>query len=333
MKKKLLFFSCLIATFCFGQNQNNGKPLPIIDMHLHCIPVASMLMGGMPDRLPSPLKDMGAWDQRDSAVKYFRDISNVGNSLPAAISDEDLRNKTFAILEKYNVYGVTSGSADLLAQWVKLSPKRIIPGVGDLETLSPDRMKKEIQENKLKVFSEITYQYAGMTLSDSSLEPFLKIAEDYDIPVGVHVGPGPPGVAYIFAPNYRARLHSALTVEEALLRHPKLRVFLQHAGWPMIDDLIAVLFTHPQVYVDLAVVCNDLPVEEFHSYLKRIIDAGFEKRVMFGSDQMIWPDAIVKGIEAIQHVPFLTEEQKRDILFNNAARFLRLTDEQIKSMY
>ena len=50
---------------------------------------------------------------------------------------------------------------------------------------------------------------------------------------------------------------------------------------------------------------------------------------MYGSDQMIWPEVIGETIEAIEDADFLTEEQKRDILYHNAARFLRLTDEQI----
>jgi predicted TIM-barrel fold metal-dependent hydrolase len=48
------------------------------------------------------------------------------------------------------------------------------------------------------------------------------------------------------------------------------------------------------------------------------------KRLMFGSDQMRWPEKIAAGIEAIEQAPFLTKEQKRDILYNNAVRFLRL---------
>ena len=47
--------------------------------------------------------------------------------------------------------------------------------------------------------------------------------------------------------------------------------------------------------------------------------------IMFGSDQMIWPDAIAFAVDGIESAPFLTPEQKRDILYNNAARFLRLT--------
>ena len=31
----------------------------------------------------------------------------------------------------------------------------------------------------------------------------------------------------------------------------------------------------------------------------------------------------------IEEAPFLSEEQKRDILYDNAARFLRLSDEEI----
>jgi len=50
---------------------------------------------------------------------------------------------------------------------------------------------------------------------------------------------------------------------------------------------------------------------------------------MFGSDQMIWPETIELAIDAINSADFLTEEQKRDIFYNNAARFLRLSEKQI----
>jgi predicted TIM-barrel fold metal-dependent hydrolase len=89
-------------------------------------------------------------------------------------------------------------------------------------------------------------------------------------------------------------------------------------------DLLATLYSHPQAYVDLGVICYILPRAEFHSYLKRIIDAGFGKRVMFGSDQMVWPQAIEVGINAIKSATFLSPTQKRDNFYNNAARFLRL---------
>jgi hypothetical protein len=58
--------------------------------------------------------------------------------------------------------------------------------------------------------------------------------------------------------------------------------------------------------------------------LRRLVEAGFGKRIMFGSDQMNWPEALPRAIEAIETADFLGQEQKRDILYNNAVRFLRL---------
>ncbi|MGB7296259.1 MAG: amidohydrolase family protein [Candidatus Aminicenantales bacterium] len=54
--------------------------------------------------------------------------------------------------------------------------------------------------------------------------------------------------------------------------------------------------------------------------IPELIRHGFEKRIMFGSDQMTWPDAIGLTVEAIEKADFLSAEQKRDILYNNAAR-------------
>jgi predicted TIM-barrel fold metal-dependent hydrolase len=50
---------------------------------------------------------------------------------------------------------------------------------------------------------------------------------------------------------------------------------------------------------------------------------------MFGSDQMYWPGAIGEAIKSINAAPFLNDSQKRDIFYNNAARFLRLSEAEI----
>ncbi len=60
-----------------------------------------------------------------------------------------------------------------------------------------------------------------------------------------------------------------------------------------------------------------------------MLEAGFGKRIMFGSDQMIWPEVIDVAVDAIQSAEFLTTEQRADIFYNNAARFLRLSEEEI----
>ena len=73
-----------------------------------------------------------------------------------------------------------------------------------------------------------------------------------------------------------------------------------------------------------------LPRAEFSRYVQRFVDAGFGKRVMFGSDQMVWPGMIEHAVRVVEEAPSLTPDQKRDILYNNAARFLRLTPADIE---
>ena len=47
---------------------------------------------------------------------------------------------------------------------------------------------------------------------------------------------------------------------------------------------------------------------------------------MFGSDQMVWPETLEVAIQSIEQAAFLTPGQKRDIFYNNAARFLKLSE-------
>jgi predicted TIM-barrel fold metal-dependent hydrolase len=174
------------------------------------------------------------------------------------------------------------------------------------------------------VLGELGFQYSGLSPTDAPPDAYFSLAEELDIPVGVHVGPGAPGAAYVGFPKYEMRLTDPLLFESALTRHPKLRLYIMHAAWPMADQLIGLLYAHPQVYVDVSLIDWYVPRKEFHYFLRRLVDAGFEKRIMFGSDQTIWPDALRIAIEGVESADFLSPSQKRDIFYNNAARFLRL---------
>lgn len=121
-----------------------------------------------------------------------------------------------------------------------------------------------------------------------------------------------------------------LLLEEVLRKFPKLRLYIENASYPFGQEIVALMYRYPNVYADLSTITWIIPHKAFHNYLKYLIDADLGKRLMFGSDQMIWPETIGMGIEAIESASFLSDEQKRDILYNNAARFLRLTEDEIK---
>jgi predicted TIM-barrel fold metal-dependent hydrolase len=171
-----------------------------------------------------------------------------------------------------------------------------------------------------------------MRADDPEILPYFALAEELDLPLGIHMFPGGPNGGLYLMPQLagmRAANANPMQLEAALIAHPGARVYVMHGGWPYLEDMKALMYAHPQVYVDTSVIDWILPESELHAFLESLIDAGFGDRIMFGSDQMVWPQTIGIGIRSIDSAPFLSPEQKEDIFYNNAARFLRLTPQEI----
>jgi uncharacterized protein len=311
--------------------QAPAVPPPILDVHLHAMRATDQ--GPPPLSFCMPITEFPVPRTGSEWPETFMRLQKeppCAEPVTSPMTDEELLRRTLAIMERRNVIAVTSGPQ--VAAWRAAAPERIIPSL--LFGVGPDRppvdsLRAWFTSGRYEVLGEVTNQYAGVEPADPVLAPYLALAAELDVPVGIHIGTGPPGAPYLGARGYRARLHSPLVLEEVLLRHPTLRVYIGHAGWPMLDDLLAVLWTHPHVHVDVGVISWALPRAAFHDYLRRIVEAGFGKRVLFGSDQMVWPEALELAIDAIESAAFLTPAQKRDILYHNAARFLRLDEATI----
>jgi len=143
------------------------------------------------------------------------------------------------------------------------------------------------------------------------------------------MGSGPPGTA-AFYPKFRVALGNPLLLEPILHRHPKLRISLQHMGEGFNDELIMMLWTYPQIYVDIGGIMWTKGTEYFYDQLKDVVEAGFANRLMFGADAMTWPGLISHSIEIIEAADFLTEAQKAEILFNNAVQFFGFDEDEMR---
>lgn len=322
--------ACWVGFAAFAGNPALAapRPEPIIDVHVHALSADDQ--GPPPLAMCTPIDPMPVWDPGQPLMRNF-----IGpfkqppckDPVWSSTTDAEVMQRTLAVMERRNVYGVVSGRARLVAAWQQAAPQRVIP------SLMPDLPLKAGLEaelagakaaGKLAVIGELGFQYDGQSVADPALEPLWAAAEKQDLPVAIHFGPGPPGAAYLPGSGYRARLSSPLLLEDVLVRHPKLRVNVMHAGFPMLDDTLALLYAHPQVYVDTGVIVYTQPRPAFYRYLRALVEAGFGQRILFGSDQMVWPETMDRAITVIEEAPFLTKAQKRDILYNNAARFLRL---------
>jgi predicted TIM-barrel fold metal-dependent hydrolase len=241
----------------------------------------------------------------------------------ATANHAETLKKSLEAMDRYNIVKAFISGLDpvIVQQWVAAAPDRFIaapfilqPGKPDVETL-----RRAYAAARFAGMGEIATQLTGVPPNDPALEPYFALAEERDLPVLIHtLGIGP------YLPGFRSAMGSPLLLEDVLVRHPKLRLFVENAGYPYRDEMIAMMTQYPQLHGDVSTITWVLPRTAFYDYLEALIRAGLGKRVMFGSDQMRWPEKIGEAIEAIEQAPFLTQEQKRDILYHNAVRFLRL---------
>jgi len=308
-----------------AQNDESSKA-PIIDVHVHAFDSVPNVgpMCPFPSQFTSSDPKLGNEYQLGWAHE------GCSPALEPAKNQEEYMKDLIAEWDRLNVTAVVMGDPKLVKQWMAAAPGRVIPGTSfdgtgpDPSFVRMDEFRKSFTQDGFKVIGEVGLQYQGMSPSDPSVDAFFALAEQLDIPVGIHMGTGGGARANIALPKFRGSMGDPLLLEDVLARHPKLRIWVMHAGYPMIDNLLTLLQANSHVYVDVAGLIWSYPLKEVNRYIERIVDAGFEDRIMFGTDQMNWPKLMAVSIGVIQNADYLTPEQKRDILYNNAARFLRL---------
>jgi predicted TIM-barrel fold metal-dependent hydrolase len=322
----ILFYQNATSQIAVSQPEKKRRP-PIIDIHVHAMPVNP---GFAVEMCPWFLYSMPGSEPKNKISFSVRD--NCPDPLKPAKNDDEMMKAFIEAINRLNITAVAFGDPKILHRWKSAAPDRIIPGIGvsKPEEITVGAMRDSLSTGYFKVMAECAPQYNGVSPSDMSLDAYFAVAEKLDIPVGIHMGTGGNGMANLTSPNFRAAMGDPLLLEDLLHRHPNLRVWIMHAGYPMIDNLLALLGANAYVYIDLSGFIWSYPLEEIHAYIKRIVQAGFEKRIMYGTDFMMWPKLLETSIGVIENASYLTEEQKRDIFYNNAARFLRLETAKIK---
>ena len=320
-------FRSLLLLFCFGSfallAQDNVTRPPIIDIHVHTIPVSPAFSAPL---CPWFLSDMAGGDPNDPAPAFFND--DCVDPLPPAASDAELQEEVLRRIRELNMTMVAFGAPTILHNWYDAAPAgRIIPGIGIDTNMPVEDFRDSLSSGFYKVVAEVAPQYQGKSPSDTAFTPYFAVAEELNIPVGIHMGTGGNGMANLTQPNYRASLGNPLLLEDMLARHPKLKIWVMHAGYPLVDELIALMGAHAYVYLDISGFIWSYPLDEVHHVIQQLVRAGFGRRIMYGTDFLFWPRMFETSIGVIENARYLSEDQKRDILFNNAARFFRMDRE------
>lgn len=307
----LFIYLTFTTTFVFAQDSIDTflEHQPIIDMHFH-------ITKGFED-----------------SDKYYNQETDIDSAKLNWVIEDYKKNNVVIVLgggpEKYaNMYAEADSIfwAGLIFPCMK-SVKQDEPCTK--EFLSESELREIYKTGKFKSLGESMFNYYGIPPTDERLEPYWKIAEEFNVPLGIHAdtGPKPERVNKEERPNYYPAYANPELLKPILEKHPKLKIYLMHYGGEYSEQSLELMKMYPQIYCEISGVSLFAPKEVWEPKVKKLFNEGLGDRIMFASDYF---GTVRENIEIIYNLEWLTEKQKRDIFYNNAARFLNLSKAEIE---
>jgi hypothetical protein len=304
--KKLLMTLALYPALLSAQTTGAYRG-PIIDVHVHAHTDESLAQ-----RAPNPA---------------------TGEMSPTT-AQEHMRRTLQIMKERNVVLGIVSGlSVAAVEPWEVAAPDRVMTSISvddPSRLMKPEELDRSFREKKVEAFGEHAPQYHGYSPSDPVFNAYWEVAVKHGVPVGIHTGGAPPRTPYTCCPKFRLSLNDPLLLEDVLVKYPKLKVYVMHAGGFFMQNALMLMTMYPHIYVDIgALSWTPIAGDMLEPFLREAKRRRLLDRVMFGSDQMRWPEAIALAIDRVNRLDFLTVAEKQDIFYDNAAKFIGLSAEEI----
>ena len=146
----------------------------------------------------------------------------------------------------------------------------------------------------------------GLPLNDAAYYPFYAKCVEIDVPLVVQVGHSAE-----FMPTALGR---PLLLDDVALYFPALRIVAAHTGWPWVEELIALAWKHPNVYIGTSAHAP----RYWDPALVRFLGSRGAGKVLFGTDYPV-----------LQHGPALAQVEALGLRDDAKAWLLRETARKV----
>jgi uncharacterized protein len=211
------------------------------------------------------------------------------------------------------VIGFTGAVNQFVAEYVKESPKRLIP-CGSVHPRHTKNILADVEEilrlgiRMIKIHPPHQLLYPNDYLRGvKELEIIYRAAEANGIPVMFHTGTS------VFE-GARNKYGDPIHVDDVAVDFPKLKILLAHGGRPLwMETAFFLLRRHANVYLDI----SGIPPKKLLEYFPRLKEIAF--KTLFGTD---WPGPSVpdikQNVEEFRELA-LGEEMQEQIFGKTAA--------------
>jgi len=202
-------------------------------------------------------------------------------------------------------------SNDWIAEQVRKYPDRL----HGCASVNPKKGMQSVREferavKELGLIGLRFHPYAdGYPPNHNIYYPFYSKCVELNVPVAIQVGHT--------GPMFSSEPGRPIYLDEVALFFPELTIIGSHMGWPWIEEMIALAWKHPNVYIDTtAHVPKHFP-KEFVHFMKTF----GQDKVLYGTS---WPFfSMVRSLSELEALK-LKDDIKRKFLRDNAIRAWKL---------
>jgi predicted TIM-barrel fold metal-dependent hydrolase len=216
----------------------------------------------------------------------------------------------------------TYGEVDLLNQRVGEAVKRhpdMLMGFAGIDPLATDDpvadLDRYVRNWDMKGLN-LQPWIQGIYCNDKRLYPLYSYCQQSDIPVTIHS-------SINFSMNRKIDYSHPRWLEEVACDFPKLVIVANHAGWPWVNEMVAVAWKHTNVYLEIGGISPKYMVmpgtgwEPFLVYGNSVL----QDQILFATDSIVSHDRVVNELDLL---PF-HDTVKDKLLYKNALRVLKIS--------
>lgn len=155
-----------------------------------------------------------------------------------------------------------------------------------------------------------------LAINDKRMYPLYAKCIELDVPVNIHCGMN-------FSAATTMDYGHPSGLDEVMVHFPELRVCASPPGWPWVNELLAVAWRHPNVWIGIVAVRPKLLATPDSGYgpLLQYGKTLLKHRILFGSGFPMMP--VERSVAEVRALPIDPAVQEL-WLHHNAAEFLRL---------
>lgn len=253
----------------------------------------------------------------NNRLRQWQKIMRMGDEAfdRGTTEDEMLRRMDAVGIEKAFLVAANLGVWDLpyetVASAVQRHPDRFVgvAGINPEERMHGVRKLQHAVQEYGFIAAHLYPHWFGKSPNDKAYYPFYTKCAELAIPIQIQVGHS--------AQTHLRTVGFPVTLDEVAIDFPELSIIGIHTGWPWVEEMIAVSWKHPNVYIG-----TDAHAPKYWDpKLVQFLNTRGQDKVIFGTD---FPVIDFERALGDLSTMSLKPEARRKLLRDNAVRVFGL---------